>query len=555
MELAKWAKLSSAALSLFYAGLLLANTSGYFWNQPISNAGLIFALALAGIFYLSVGRIGLRLDWSLLVLGLLCVILFILLASLISGVIYDFSADGRDYHQTAVMRLTEGWNPAKEAQGQDDTYLSMWLNHYPRGAWIAAASIYKLTGNIETGKIFTLLLMSAVFLIAWSILLDLPRLKIWETTLLAFLAAANPVSITQSLSFTIDGQVAAAYALVFSWLIAAIFRIDLPDLVGIASTVLVALNIKFTGTVYTALLLGFLILGGLWLRKSWSWTIRVSLAAFCGLALGLLVVGFNPYVTNFVSYGHPFYPLYGGQQFNKEFVMRGQMPVNFEGKAWGEKLLISLLSPSQNTYQADSGPLKLPFTLTIEELKQFRMSDVRLAGMGPLFSGAILLSIGALAVLLLAERKVGLAVAGLMSIIILTMLVNPEAWWARYAPQIWLIPLLAATGCLASKVNRLVQWSGWIVMLVLLINIALIWGAYLAGNARDTWRMQEKMHLLAENKAEVLVYYGSLESTVLKLDSAGVNYQAVENFDELPCPELLAPMVFISPTDCAVPVF
>jgi hypothetical protein len=88
-----------------------------------------------------------------------------------------------------------GWNPIYAELQPLDVYDNVWLNHYPKEPWIAAASVARLTGDIEAGKAFNHLLAAAVFLIALSYLLPKMQLKYWQAGLLALFLAANPVSM------------------------------------------------------------------------------------------------------------------------------------------------------------------------------------------------------------------------------------------------------------------------------------------------------------------------------------------------------------------------
>lgn len=549
-NLARLTMLMSVAILLFYAGILVSSSIGFYIGKPISYSTLACGVGLAVVFYLWAGRRLYHLRWLELSVGLLLIVMIMALTGLAGTFIYDLSADGRIYHQAAVINLEAGWNPVTTKIDAQGDFVLNFLNHLPRGPWIAAANIYHLGGTIETSKIFTILSMMAVFLAALAFFLNWPKLKIWEATLLAFLAACNPVSVTQAFTYYIDGQVAALYALILLLTLACILWPDLPSLVGLTAAIVLAFNIKFTATAYTTLLLLLLILFGWWVRKSWRRVLSVGVSAAIGVILGLLVVGYNPYVTNYVQNGHPFYPFYGNEGFNA--MMRVEMPTNFDGKSWGEKMFISIFSSSQNIPQNETGPLKLPFTFTIDELKQMGASDVRVAGFGVLFSGALLVSLVGLGFLLISDRRSGLLVLGLIGLIVLTMLINPEAWWARYSPQLWLAPIAVASGCLVSKVNRKVTWSGRVILFILLVNIILIAGAYLGYNIRNTGRMKRVLDHLAQSQEVVWVSYTPYRATELKLEEADIKYKSVLSIDDLPCPELLAPSVYYSLPECPV---
>jgi hypothetical protein len=84
--------------------------------------------------------------------------------------------------------------------------MDRWLNHYSKGVWFYQSVIFKATQNIEAAKLFHIWLMMAAFSITFSFLLRFQGLPLWLAFLISLLAAFNPVSIYQSLSFYLDGQ-------------------------------------------------------------------------------------------------------------------------------------------------------------------------------------------------------------------------------------------------------------------------------------------------------------------------------------------------------------
>ena len=82
-------------------------------------------------------------------------------AGLAASVFPDNSWDGLAYHQEAVLRLAAGWNPLFESSGSYGTGEELYLDHYAKGPWIAAAAVLKATGHVEAGKAFNLTTMLA----------------------------------------------------------------------------------------------------------------------------------------------------------------------------------------------------------------------------------------------------------------------------------------------------------------------------------------------------------------------------------------------------------
>jgi len=86
-----------------------------------------------------------------------------------------------------------------------DTVNYVWINHYAKGAWLRAAAVQALSGQLEQGKAFGPLLMVAAALLVFAA--AAAAVGRWRAGILAALAALNPVSVCQILTFYVDGQV------------------------------------------------------------------------------------------------------------------------------------------------------------------------------------------------------------------------------------------------------------------------------------------------------------------------------------------------------------
>ena len=158
--------LVGSTLIIFYAALLMVQTGALLIRLNLNDAATLLAAALSLAYYWLVGVRLYRLHWRALAVGFLGLLLLSALCALIAGYYFDLSWDGRDYQQKAIRELVAGWNPLYSVLQPENVYDNTWLNHYPKGAWIAAASVVRLFNHIEAGKIFNLLLIAAVLLIA-----------------------------------------------------------------------------------------------------------------------------------------------------------------------------------------------------------------------------------------------------------------------------------------------------------------------------------------------------------------------------------------------------
>lgn len=108
----------------------------------------------------------------------------------------DLSYDGQAYQQTAIIKLSEGWNPFYKQLSRDELgTLALWVNHYPKAMWIYSTGIYQLVGDIEQAKVFSPLLLFAAWCIVFSFLLEIQPRRWIISLLVSCVAVFNPVTI------------------------------------------------------------------------------------------------------------------------------------------------------------------------------------------------------------------------------------------------------------------------------------------------------------------------------------------------------------------------
>ncbi len=513
-----------SSVIVLIAAILLISSLLFTAGHPLSPFSFWLALAVTAIaawlmcsHYLPDRR------WLALI-GILAVLAAIFLLGIsVSGKVFDLSWDGQAYHQEAIIQLANGWNPFHDqplpmASG-------IWTNHYAKGPWIASASLYILTRHIEQGKVFNILLIVSSFFLCWPALSAHYKRGAPEPLLFSVLAACNPIAILQSLTFYIDGQLSSMLIIILSLLYLIIKN---PDDVFLALalllSVIIAVNIKFTALAYI-LALGLPVLLYLFLVKDGRPFKPIASSLGIGLIAGLLFVGFNPYVTNTARNGNPFYPLAGLHAVD---IMTANSPADFQTRNRFEKLFISTFSQTEDASGPQPAHWKWPFTVNKEELKAI-WQDTRIAGFGPLFGGAVILSLFLLATAWPLNREKTLVYSCIGSLIVCSALVNPEAWWARYVPQLWLLPVLCAMLGLAlnSKPQRIL---GLAIVLLLCLNLYTVSGTFFH-------RQRQENAILKSQLAEmgmahlVLVSFRSDPSNRVRLTEAGVHYREVGRLD------------------------
>jgi hypothetical protein len=521
MKWAAWALLFGIPPLIGLAALITWNTLGWLVGVPVHAlsvlpAGLAWIISGLWVARSLFANQALRRGAGALAVQLL---LFGLGLALCGGV-YDFSFDGQWYHQEGVLRLSEGWNPVYDYESGLAYTTETLIKSYPKAPWVAAAALYRLTGELEAGKVFNLLLIGVAFALALAALLEVARLRLGPGLALAALAALNPVSLYQSMSFYVDGQVATLVLIVICLGSLILARPDRPAMAGLIASVGLLANTKFTALVFALLL----ICGGL----AWAWwqgdraaLLRV-LAATVGGGILALLIGANPYLTNLVAYQNPFYPVLGTQID----VMELQRPSEFASMHRVERLGRSLFAHAENPLPDAPVTLKWPLTLAGDPL-QFYHYDLRLSGLGPFFSGALIL--GALG-MIVSLRPAALAELALAGVVLASALSHPEAWWARLAPQLWLLPLIAALACFRRRHAAV----GWVIVAVLVANLGIIADIHFSRVAENNARMRAQLAAWAADGGAIAVDFGIMRSNQVRFAGWGIPVRPV---DQLLCPE------------------
>jgi hypothetical protein len=199
-----------------------------------------------------------------------------------------------------------------------------------------------------------------------------------------------------------------------------------------------------------------------------------------------------------------------------------------------EELFISTFSKSENAYGSQSTHWKWPFTISEKEWTATWV-DTRVAGLGPLFGGAILLSLFLLATTIPLDKKKTLVFTGLCLLIICSALVNPDAWWARYAPQLWLLPVLCAMLALSLN-NKPQKILGLALVFTLILNLSIVSVPYFAEQYIQNALLRSQLTELSKAPL-VLVCFRTDYSNRTRLTEAGVHYRIV--------PRLIGPSVHI----------
>ena len=449
-------------------------------------------------------------------------ILIMVFLMYISGMFYDISYDGQVYHQEAVIQLANHWNPFQQYLLKEQSQSAMLLNHYAKGPWVYEAALYTVTGQIEQSKAFNFLVMAASFLLTFSTMKGSSKWSTKQSSLFSLLLALNPVSIYQALSFYIDGHIASLLLCLLALSYRIFVQYDKFVLFGFIMTIALLVNVKFTGIVYAIASIG--LLGGwLWLSEKKKTCSDLGKTAIIGLILGICVIGYNPYITNSIFYGHPFYPLYGAGS-NSMDIMTSNSPKSFLQLNAAQKLYVANFSMSTNKFDIEEPQIKIPFSVTAQELRPFVYgADIRIGGFGPWFSGMVVIGGIILLLLFIFSKKDALRGVGFVMSIMLTALINPEAWWARYVPQIWLALICLAIVAWSSN-QKVIRYLGGALAGAAVVNLAIITYPYALGNYYCTQALRQELTEIAMYHNPIKVRFGEFTSNYVRFGQYNITY-------------------------------
>lgn len=468
---------------------------------------------------------------------------------------YDLTVDGNSYHKTAIAFIKNGWNPLYETSKEfqkdnykviafdDDTRIDLWIEHYPKATWIVAATIYNMTGNIESGKCITLIFTIMLFIITFNCLRKILDKK-WSF-LITILATFNPIVLAQFFSYYVDGLMGAFFIIELILL----FMINPKEKVknyynvwlALISTCTMFVNLKFTGLLCSGIIAAVFYF--YWLlknRKEKDFSTifkRVTIPFVIVYVIAIFFVGANSYVQNTIQHLNPLYPLIGKDKVD---IVTTMQPKSFGQMNMIEKFTVSLFSRTQNVlYDMDGPYLKWPIKLYRSEIGELFAPDVRIGGFGPFFALIFIISvvvfIASLVIFIKKEKQnLKYIIIPALSVLITCILVG-ENWWARYVPQLYLLPIAALA--LSIYVSKYIKIKNILIIpLGLMAIMGLNTGAFAYINYRNVLMFKEisndieimkntknlELHLEAE---KLYGYYYTLQDN-------GVNYTEIGEFED-----------------------
>lgn len=555
-------KKSAIFLLIEIIAILLITTVLFFINVTITAYHLpVITLVSIIAYMLFYKKDNMKINISAIILGI------IIFAGItyIEGKIYDTTADGNTYHKLAIGSMKNGWNPAYEDSKDfkiedgnafdtsEDNINTLWIDHYAKGTEIFAAVVYAFTGNIESGKGYTLLLMYIAFGILFSYLYKDKKRNLYVSIIIPFLLAVNAITVVQIFNYYVDGALMISILLI---LYSCLVESDKEkynqreNLLILASNIILCINIKFTGLAFAAMFcfvfyVYWLIKANKTGKEEFIKTLKTyTIFYIVTVITSIGIVGYSSYTRNIIDHGHPLYPLYGKGHVANMVVQ--EQPTSFSDKNHLEIFLISIFSKGENvspTYSdANVQPeLKIPGTMTVEEIENYCIPDIRVGGFGPLFSVIFIASIICtiyIIVKFIKEKKWDLLIPYALILLVTAFLILllDGNYWARYIPYFYAVPIFSLTYLLWDEHKKIEYIIGIILSVIMLINVSLVTYTTLkAARANDIYagnRINEFVQYAHDNQiVEIVLNHSGVQGALYNIDDRGVTNYIIK--DEL----------------------
>ena len=501
---------------------------------------------------------------KLLSIGLFIVMLFG--AIFVASKIYDSSYDGNSYHKGAIGMMAHGWNPVYQtAEDYSDNIFHIrgakiftWIDHYQNLSWIFGATVYRVFGNIETAKSLNFLLIGGALFILINYFKRF-KFKNLQSIVLACVTVFSPVVISQFFSFYIDGNLAIAFYIYIATISLITFeliknrRITVDLLFIFFFSICILANLKLTGILLIAagilpLAIYLTILMVQKKIKAADYYKLFGMTVF-SILFSILVIGSTSYVKNTLTMKNPFYPLLGN---NRSDIITTMQPAELMNKNQIEKLLISVFSRSDNVqlYSWKALEYKIPLTWNNEEINSLNITDTRIGGFGIfhsfIFTLSIAIILGYLITVLKNKKKTGsdeaiykIIISCVLISILLYLVLPTENWWARYAPNIYLLTPIALAIILGRMNQKPEDHLAKILSVMLVVTIFLnqlpflYFRAITPGSNRivKTELMEARAYVEKNPQSKVVinnhymgVFYNLLDHKIVKADGSNFEF-------------------------------
>lgn len=517
----------------------------------ISYVNVLFPLTVVALLLFFSHKYSTREKFMILCISIFTVVIFVLSC----GAVFDQTWDGGAYHKTAVGLLKEGWNPlyntAVEFNERSEILPFAGVNpvkyaeSYPKASWYLAASAYYITGNIESGKAYTLIFAVITCLMVYEYF-KTKGYSAAKSVVLSLMAGFHPMVLAQMHSYYVDGLTGCILIMLMmeSLLIADPGRdCDRKRHYLILSALIIfGCNLKFSTLGFTAFICMITFLFQAYHSRTDRKNAAKLLAYYAGIAgFSIGVVGAAPYVTNIHRYKDVFY---GFSDFMAPDLMETEFGV--EGLGRTGRMLASLFGKmSHGSYHSLGEVLKVPFTYDKSELSYYSFVDLRVSGSGMFFSGILLFSLSVIVIMAVAGRlKSGSDKLMLfyLACIVFELIAFQGTHQIRYISHIYIVVVYAfellwrkEERCRKSRKKYIYVWSTVVIAFMCLNGLPWVKLTYDRVDSSITYRYElEKLAKINEEQKVTIAFWSyDFSGMHFNLHDYGINDYKFVDMSEL----------------------
>lgn len=393
--------------------------------------------------------------------------------------------DTQAYHIPATQLLIDGWNPVFTSTHEaltefiaqhhlnfsPDTFNIYHTAYLPRAGWIWNAICWTFSGNIELGD--SLILITAIALggIVWRLTPIFFGLGRWKRHLFSWLILLSPGIYIALFCGAHDGAL-YALLLIFAFAACAYRKTGATEWLSfLVITPIIGCNLKFTGVINFTITAFIFTIPLFWSfitkkrkpKKFWKWMAACSFGFFIAL-----LVGFSPYLTNWVNKGSPFYP----EHTFSEDVETLKMTEDFN-LCNNDAKMLNYFSRTTRAYFSQALTDKY-YQYKIDHddtLPNHRFEPIfhldQVNGLGAGFRAIMILTL----IVLCVTRRC--TTPWLLLSIVATSLLVPTKMvgYVRYVPQFWIVPMILALNAMTANTSK----SPWVgrILGIFIITILL----------------------------------------------------------------------------------
>lgn len=412
----------------------------------------------------------------------------IALSTLIASLVYDVSYDGNAYHQLVIYALGHGWNPVYLHHNPviaDSWNINICIDHYPKGGETMATAFYAVTGTIESGKAMNFFLPIALFLLLYDFFQERFIVRLSNSKLVLYSAgiAFSMISVGQMTSYYIDHIGYVTFILALLGVYAIIDEKGCRKMGNwcLLCSIAIAAAVKFNMLFWT----GFIVLCALVVllyRKRTRTAIRLAGASTLAAIVSIIVVSYNPLVTNTLDHHNPVYSIAGqGTTADETLANYIQPPYMMEAPRYKQIIYSYFQRPTNDVTSTGYIP---PYKISKTNIYRAGFCSTSIGGGGLFFIEILIMTL----IIFVSFRKgryyKQFVVAALL--LVSTLFILPMGSNFRYVPFIYLLPFLALlyleTIETKSKPSRIAQY---VLGALLFCNITLCAGVTIATTALE----------------------------------------------------------------------